>query len=266
MKSSTALYQSYKQALQYETSRQYKTDPLSSAGGSAIPHLSESLDREEPLEFSIRDQFERAFGVDLSSVRIHTGPTAEDMARQSGARAYTIGSHIYFAGGEYSSQTEEGIKLLAHELQHVIQSLKGSSMVYLEDRQNLENEAERVEALLDEQNLHNMDDMDLRQKGSMLGGTSHFGDQGGGLFKKPGASGADSLDDFVGNQAIPGYTICLNNGQKVDLKPTEYERLKDTLVDELEAWIKEEASLLSDEGASALITNYQKWLSEGRQL
>jgi hypothetical protein len=38
-----------------------------------------------------------------------------------GARAYTFGSHIGFAGGELDSTSLEGRRLLAHEITHTLQ-------------------------------------------------------------------------------------------------------------------------------------------------
>lgn len=58
---------------------------------------------------------------DLSRVRIHTDRRAAESARALGARAYTIGSDIYFGAGEYRPGTREGRRLIAHELAHVAQ-------------------------------------------------------------------------------------------------------------------------------------------------
>jgi hypothetical protein len=71
-----------------------------------------------PLERPIRERMESRFGVNFGGVRIHTeSPSARDVS----ARAYTAGSHIAFAAGQYAPGTEEGDLLLAHELTHVVQ-------------------------------------------------------------------------------------------------------------------------------------------------
>ena len=77
-------------------------------GGTALPRSS-------------RDYFESRMGYDFSSVRLHTGPEAERSAQALAARAYTFGSNIVFATGEYKPETPEGNRLLAHELTHVVQ-------------------------------------------------------------------------------------------------------------------------------------------------
>jgi hypothetical protein len=43
------------------------------------------------------------------------------MSKGINAKAFTYGSDIYFNSSQYSSNTEEGKKLLAHELTHVVQ-------------------------------------------------------------------------------------------------------------------------------------------------
>ncbi|MBT8341824.1 MAG: DUF4157 domain-containing protein [Desulfatitalea sp.] len=68
-----------------------------------------------------RSLIEPVLGHDLSGVRIHTHGEADRMARQIGARAFTTGSHIAFATGEFNAASTEGLRLLAHELTHVVQ-------------------------------------------------------------------------------------------------------------------------------------------------
>lgn len=74
-----------------------------------------------PLAPDLRGFFEPRFGRDLSGVRVHTGAGDAESARQLQARAYTRGSHIVFAAGEYAPLTPAGRRLLAHEITHVLQ-------------------------------------------------------------------------------------------------------------------------------------------------
>ena len=48
----------------------------------------------------------RAYGTDLSDVRVHTGGEAAGAAAALDARAYTVGGDIVFNQGEYSPGTE----------------------------------------------------------------------------------------------------------------------------------------------------------------
>ena len=68
-----------------------------------------------------RSFFEERFGRDLSDVRVHTGPEADAAARSIDAAAFTLGSDVAFASGNYRPGTERGRRLLAHELTHVAQ-------------------------------------------------------------------------------------------------------------------------------------------------
>ncbi|WP_437335446.1 eCIS core domain-containing protein [Sorangium sp. So ce394] len=74
----------------------------------------------EPLPRAARDFFEPRFGQDFSQVRVHTDGEASDAARAVQARAYTVGRHIVFGAGEYAPGTAAGMRLLAHELSHVV--------------------------------------------------------------------------------------------------------------------------------------------------
>jgi hypothetical protein len=75
----------------------------------------------EPLSADLKAFFEPRFGVDFSDVRIHTGSAAAETAQKVQARAYTLGSDIAFAPGEFQKDSPESRKLLAHELTHVVQ-------------------------------------------------------------------------------------------------------------------------------------------------
>lgn len=78
-----------------------------------------------PLSASERSFFEPRFGQDFSDVRVHTGPEADEAARSINAEAFTIGSDIAFARGNYQPGTRQGKELLAHELTHVVQQTSG---------------------------------------------------------------------------------------------------------------------------------------------
>ncbi len=85
-----------------------------------------------PLAPAERGFFQSRFGRPLDDVRIHTGSAADRAATSINARAFTLGSDIAFAEGEYRPGASEGRKLLAHELTHVLQQrprplLKASS-------------------------------------------------------------------------------------------------------------------------------------------
>ncbi|HEX3090974.1 MAG TPA: DUF4157 domain-containing protein [Candidatus Angelobacter sp.] len=74
-----------------------------------------------PLPNDVRAKMETAFGTDFSDVRVHIGREASSL----GAIAYTWGSNIHFAPGQYNPHTLQGQKLLGHELWHVVQQKSG---------------------------------------------------------------------------------------------------------------------------------------------
>jgi uncharacterized protein DUF4157/L,D-transpeptidase-like protein len=81
-----------------------------------------------PLDAPVRTFMESRFGHDFSRVSVHTDSDAAQSARRLKAHAYTIGPDIYFAGGGYNPKSTEGLRLLAHELTHVVQQSEQNSM------------------------------------------------------------------------------------------------------------------------------------------
>lgn len=74
-----------------------------------------------PIPDNVRAKMETAFSADFSDVRVHIGQEAASL----GAIAYTWGSNIHFAPGQYNPNTIQGQKLLGHELWHVVQQRSG---------------------------------------------------------------------------------------------------------------------------------------------
>ena len=80
-----------------------------------------------PLEPALRQDMQRRFGYDFSSVRVHSGAASEQSAREVNSEAYTVGAHVVFAAGQFQPSTHEGRRLLAHELTHVVQQWHGAA-------------------------------------------------------------------------------------------------------------------------------------------
>jgi hypothetical protein len=81
-----------------------------------------------PLEPVIRQDMERRFGHDFSKVRVHTDATVGQSARDINAKAYTVGHRIVFGADRYKPSTQDGRRLIAHELTHVVQQSTDDSM------------------------------------------------------------------------------------------------------------------------------------------
>ena len=79
----------------------------------------------QPLDAVLRAKFESRFGTSLRDVRVHADSGAARSAVAVGARAYTVANHVVFAGGAYSPGTDDGRRLIAHELVHVLQQRPG---------------------------------------------------------------------------------------------------------------------------------------------
>lgn len=89
--------------------------------------IAKRAGRGEALEHSVRNKYERKFGVDLGHVRVYTGEFAEEFNRKRDAYAVTVGSTgMILMGGspEKSIGSASGQALLAHELTHVAQQAR----------------------------------------------------------------------------------------------------------------------------------------------
>jgi len=101
-----------------------------------------------PLQPAVCQRMEAAFRTTFRDVRVHVGPHVSAL----GARAYTQGSQIHFAPGQYNAASPQGRYALALELAHVVQQRSGrvrnpfGSGVAIVRDPRLEREAESLAA------------------------------------------------------------------------------------------------------------------------
>ncbi len=96
-------------------------------GGQTVrPGVMEALRRRAgrgvPLPRALSESMGEQLGADLTSVRLHVGDEAGRLSQQLQAQAFTVGRDVYFAPGQYNPDTDDGRRLLAHELTHVTQA------------------------------------------------------------------------------------------------------------------------------------------------
>ncbi len=75
----------------------------------------------QPLDPGTREFMESRFNHDFGQVRVHAGNRAAESARALNAVAYTVWPDVVFGAGQFSPDTGAGRRLLAHELNHVVQ-------------------------------------------------------------------------------------------------------------------------------------------------
>jgi hypothetical protein len=111
--------------LQAKSTGQSATTDHSTTGQSLESRLAASSGSGTPLAPEVLTFMEPRFGVDFSSVRIHTSSEAVQMNRDLQAQAFTHDRDIYFGSGKYDPSSNAGKQLLAHELTHVVQQTGG---------------------------------------------------------------------------------------------------------------------------------------------
>ncbi len=109
----------------------------SESGQEVQPWVQQQIESSrgggQPLPDETRSVMESGMGADFQNVNIHTGGEAVQMNRDLGARAFTVGNDIYFNSGQYSPETGEGKRLLAHELTHTVQQGASQNKIQKED-------------------------------------------------------------------------------------------------------------------------------------
>ena len=83
--------------------------------------ISSSKATGSPLPTGVRQFMEPRFNADFSNVKIHTDHKAAQFNQQLNAKAFTLGSHIFFAKDTFKPDSYDGKELMAHELTHTIQ-------------------------------------------------------------------------------------------------------------------------------------------------
>jgi hypothetical protein len=97
--------------------------------GSGAAALDETVSRAihakrgggQPLDAGAQRDLGGSMGHDFSDVQVHTDGEADRLNRAVRAEAFTTGKDIFFREGKYDPGSNQGRKLLAHELTHVVQ-------------------------------------------------------------------------------------------------------------------------------------------------
>ncbi|WP_018527191.1 eCIS core domain-containing protein [Alkalispirochaeta alkalica] len=220
-------------------------------------------DRVFPLDMTTREQYERLFGVDLSMVRIHLGPDADEIARSNGALAVSVGYDLYFSQGSYAPDSEEGLKLLAHELAHVVQFQRGNRLVYAEEIELMEECALAMEASLSRVRLHGV-------HGPIVGSGTESGIDPEGLeeaLRDAGQEGCvggkpeeKSMAAFQNRSRGITYRVQLPSGQMVCMSRKEYQAVMDRVSDGIRVWLEDERLARPAEEYEQLLLRYYSWL------
>ncbi len=95
--------------------------PLPGRLGVAPPGNPLEGEARSPAPSPHRGSAPAGGAVDLSSVRVHSGPSASRAAHAIGARAFAVGEHVVLGARDSDLGSPEGRAVLSHELTHVLQ-------------------------------------------------------------------------------------------------------------------------------------------------
>lgn len=83
-----------------------------------VPTDTKSRKLDPKIKKAFAEKFPKA---KLQNVRVHSGGGAKDACKKLGVKAFTSGNDIFFA----SPGQAKDLRLIAHELTHVLQQSKG---------------------------------------------------------------------------------------------------------------------------------------------
>ena len=113
--------------------RASSADTVGAEGGSmpaSVEHeIQSARSGGSQLDTATREPMERAFGADFGAVRVHSGAQSTALNDSLQAKAFTVGSDIFFRGAVPDAGTRDGQELLAHELAHTVQQGGGSPAI-----------------------------------------------------------------------------------------------------------------------------------------
>lgn len=90
--------------------------------GPAVAQPLQKTENKTGMSDTVKEGMETSFNTDFSDVRVHA---SSSKAPEVAALAYTQGSDIHFAPGQFSQDSSAGKQLLGHELAHVVQQREG---------------------------------------------------------------------------------------------------------------------------------------------
>jgi Domain of unknown function (DUF4157) len=103
-----------------------ETGTTSSSSPGVSNYVSSLSSKGNPLPAQANNFFSSRMGFDFSNVKIHADKQAAESAKNVNAKAYTIGNNVVFNEGQFNMASEEGKRLMAHELAHVMQQDESS--------------------------------------------------------------------------------------------------------------------------------------------
>jgi uncharacterized protein DUF4157 len=176
------------------------------------------------LPESSRSFFEPRFGQDFSHVRIHHDHEAAGSAESINALAFTTGNNIVFNEGQYSPESEQGKKLLAHELTHVMQQSQTDSSPRIMKQEKADSPSKKGE------NPTKKTDPPAQKRDVVIVTAENLGTEANVISKDPLIIHVTSLDDMnrklkainfpigrliVSSHALPDGSLLFESGDVI---------------------------------------------------
>ncbi|GAL87071.1 hypothetical protein MYP_4301 [Sporocytophaga myxococcoides] len=146
-----------------------------------VPPMSEEFEisneqsheiASDKLPPTVQAKMENSFGEDFSDISIHKDSS---QSKDLNAYAYTQGTNIHFAPGQYNPESQKGQELIGHELTHVVQQKAGRVQPTVQKKGVGINDDEALEKEADEMGAKAAKGHIVATSGNTLGGNSFPG-------------------------------------------------------------------------------------------
>jgi hypothetical protein len=142
------------------------------------------------------------------------------------------------------------MKLLAHELQHVVQNIRGDRHVYREDISKGEHEADKIEDMMTPTLLFEMPKLDKSPSLQLASTPFPYPNTGGSdkaaLKKSADGGGTGGVEDFA-KRKEKSYSIVLKDGSSAKLSQTDLAGVSKKFKEMVQDWMEDERLIRSDD-------------------
>ncbi len=108
-------------ALEDKHKRQSLTDQQGNLREDISSTIQQARGGGSSMPKELQTEMSHKLGRDFSNVRLHNDAKADKLSRKINARAFTIGTDIFFKSGAFAPASQKGRETLIHELTHVVQ-------------------------------------------------------------------------------------------------------------------------------------------------
>jgi hypothetical protein len=229
-----------------------------------VTELLNSPPPGEPLRPQVRSTLEQSFALPLHPVRVHQDTRSSAVVDGIGARAFTFGTDVFLSSREHPGD----VRLLAHEVTHVVQQRGGGNAVQTWSEgaggggvEALESEARRAAEVVPRGESFNVEGQTVPRVQHEWG--TGWLSRGASAVREAASGARDSVLDFIRVRAasLPGFELLTLALGRDPITQQPVARTQTNLMRALLALIPGGASMFGNLQQSGAMQSAYEWLS-----